>query len=706
MKFLKPLTVLTVTFCITTTSLLAQPKETPWTESGVRELAKNASESEIVMNCSMLTQEGYLYYAEILADRLLEIKPESPNYNYRKGFLILEIRRDYIKAIPYFQKAVTDTDPNFDMYSPKELSAPADAHYHMAKCYHYNLELDKAEEQYNKFIEITRKKSELIPQTQLRLIQLENARKYMASPVNCELKNLGSAVNTQFADYSSVISFDGSALYLTSRRPWENGETEKYRDPKINQYPEDVYVTYIDFDGTWTAPIKLAFCETKRNEATIAVSTDERRIYLYEDSTGLGDFYYSDFVTNKFDKIQKMNNKSVNTDYWETHIMVSHDGNIMVFASERPGGYGGRDLYIMRKNADGTWAEPTNMGPQINTKYDEDAPFISVGNNQLYFASNGEMSMGEFDILMSEIQADGTWSTPKNLGFPFNSTNDDLYYTTTVDGLRGYITSYRADGLGEKDIYEIKNEYLGVTQVCVLKGDIKTKDGSPLPENIEFMADVTCIDCEEADKHHVFFPRVRDGAFVTGLKPCKTYVLKYIDASDKKVMGEETFTTKCDVEYEEIIKDLIIDVPNREIIYPEPVVEVPEVIAVDYPNLEFMHYFGYNKNKLTIDKGDLKKFIETVEGQLSDGRVKITINIYSSASRVPTKTYETNEKLAKIRAENMKYDLINYFESKPELKGKVSVTIATSIVQGPEYNNDSGNTAKYNPYQYVGLKTE
>jgi hypothetical protein len=119
-----------------------------------------------------------------------------------------------------------------------------------------------------------------------------------------------------------------------------------------------------------------------------------------------------------------------------------------------------------------------------------------------------------------------------------------------------------------------------------------------------------------------------------------------------------------------------------------------------------MHYFAYNKNKLSVKKGDLKKFVKDVEEQLKDGRESITISVFSSASTVPTKTFGTNENLAKIRAENMKYDLVAHFEDKEEYKGKVNVVIVSSKVSGPSYDEDATNKEKYFPYQYVGLKTE
>ena len=677
------------------------------TEPEVRQMATSDDEQQLIVQSSNLMQEGFLYYSEILTDRLIELNSESPNYNYRKGFLMITIRKDYIGAIPFLEKAITDTDPNYDMYSAKEKSAAIDAHFHLANAYHLNEEIDKSIEQYNAFKSLSKSKSELLPVVEVRLGQLEEAKRQMAEPVNVYLKNMGPAVNSEFPEYSPVISFDGSALYYTSRRPWANGETDEFRDPMINQYPEDVYVSYMDFDSTWMEPVRLEFCHPRRNEATVAVSLDERKLYLYEDSTGNGDIYFTDFYQNMFQEIEELPIDKVNTKYWETHAMMAHDKSMLFFVSDRPGGLGKRDLYYMLRDEKGNWGDPINLGPEINGPEDDDAPFIAIDNRTLYFATNDSRSIGGFDIMKTELGKDGTWSKAVNLGYPFNSTNDDIFYTTTTDGRRGYMTSYRLDGHGEKDIYEIHNDYLGVKEVAILRGIVKTHDGSPLPEDFAINVKLVCLDCDENDISAQVFPRLRDGVFMTGLDPCRSYRLEYMDLNRDKMLGGDEFTTLCDTNYQEIYREIVIDFTKGELVTPpDTTIELPPVDIVEFDNLEFMHYFAYNKNKLTTKRGDLKKFVKEVEDQLDEGREKITINVYSSASHVPTQTYGTNENLAKIRAENMKYDLVAHFEDNDKYKGKVTVVIVTSEVQGPEYERDSGNQEKYFPYQYVGLKTE
>lgn len=677
------------------------------TDDEVFIMIESASETKLVTENSRMMQEDLLYHAEMVADKLLTFNPESSNYNYRKGFLVLQIRTEYEKAMPYLLKAIMKTDPNYDSYSIAEKSAPIDAYFHLATCYHLNENIEKAKEFYTKFIENSKPKSELLPIAKLRLIQCKNASEEMANPVNVRLKNVGEAVNGPFPDYTPTISLDGTSLFYTSRRPWTDGSTEIFRDLGTNLYPEDVYVSYMTPDSTWLSPVRLDFCLPKRNEATISVSTDERRIYLYEDSTGSGDIYYSDFYASKFNDIQKVTDKDINTKYWETHCMISHDQTRMFFSSDRPGGMGGRDIYMSKRKADSSWADPVNLGPKVNTAFDEDSPFISIDNKMLYFSSNGDKSIGGFDIMVCDLLSDGNWSESRNLGYPFNSTNDDIFYTTTIDGLRGFMTSFRKNGYGEKDIYEIHNDFLGVKNLAVFKGLIRTIDYSPLPEDLAVNIKLTCDDCDEIDRNRTIFPRLRDGIFMTGLKPCKTYKIAYYNATDNKTMYEETFTTDCDLSYQEIYRELILDVPNRTIIVPkDSVIAIDTVDVFAFKNLEFIHYFDYNKNKLTTANGKLKDFVKEVEAQLKAGRTSITINVFSSASHVPTKTYETNENLTKIRAENMKYDLITYFENKPEYQGKVNVVIVSAIVDGPEYVDDFRKQKKYKPYQFVGLKTE
>lgn len=525
------------------------------TDEEVWKLANTGSEQELVMMSSEMIQQNFLFQAEIIVDRLLVMQPQNANYNYRKGFIEFSARTDYMNGIEHFKIASVGATKNYDAYSHKETGAPYDAYYYLAKCYHLAGELAKANEYYNLFLANTNKGTRLLDMAKVGLAQVDVAKREIANPKSAIVKNIGNTVNGPEADYTPVVSLDGNSLYFTSRRRWEDRPEGKFQDPLLHNYPEDIYVSYIDFEGEWTAPTRLELCVDSLNEATISVSADERRIFVYEDRSGGGDIYYSDILPNdRFEDMRKMNAKELNTEYWETHCSLTPDGQNIYFASDRPGGYGGRDLYRLTRLPNGEWSKAQNMGPNINTPYDEDSPFIAVNNNTLYYSSNGPQSMGGFDVFVTFRDEDNQWSTPANLGYPINSTGDDIYYTTTVDGLRGYLSSFRQDGYGEKDIYEIQNDYLGNTPISSMSGQFLMIDGTPLPEGLDVK--LVCKNCDFEDEKNLN-PRIKsEGRYFSVLKRCKDYEIQYYQNGE--LLGKEEFVTLCNNENDEIIKNFYL----------------------------------------------------------------------------------------------------------------------------------------------------
>ena len=558
---------------------LAQPSE-----AEVLETVKSGSEQEMVTMNSLLIQENYLYLASKLSEKLFSLNPQSSNYNYRFGYTTLNSESNFERAIQFFLVAVKDTKKNYDMYSSNETSAPIDAFFHLASCYHLNQEIDNAIKYYHQFIDNSSSKSEKVEIAQLRLIQCDVAKREIANPKSAIVRNIGNVVNDITPEYAPVISLDGYSLYFTTRRQWIDGSTDDLRDPTLNQYPEDIYVSYADVDGEWTSPEKLEFCDSDLNEATIGVSSDERRIYVYQDMTGDGDIYYSDLEGNKFEDLGKLDYNDVNTKYWETHCTMTPDGQNMYFVSNRPGGFGGRDIYRIVKLPNGEWSKAMNMGPTINTPFDEDSPFIAVNNKTLYYSSNGDKSMGGFDVFVSFVDEENVWSTPANMGYPINSTGDDIFYTTTVDGLKGYLSSFRKGGHGEKDIYEILNDYLGNSPISSIVGTFIPAEGQPLPENIS--AIINCNNCN-SESQKIINPRIKNGSYFASLLRCKDYVIEFY--SEGKLLHSETFNTLCSGENEELRKDYIF--PPVYV----PGVDIAEVIKIN------PIYFDLDKSNIRPD---------------------------------------------------------------------------------------------------------
>ncbi len=638
------------------------------TENQVDAIVRTADEATLVMECSSLLQEEYYYFAEKIADKLLTIKPKSSNYNYRKGFIVMSKNQDYITALPFLENAVREISNNYDMYSHRETGSPVDAFYHLAKCYHLNENLDKAEEYYKKFLAESRKSSTLLPNAELGLVQVENARSAMANPKNVKVKNLGNNVNIEYPEYSPVISLDGTALYYTSRRPWENGDSEPYMNKDFNTYTEDIFMSEQDGSGGWSKPKRMEFCGPEINEATVAVSADERKVFAYQDITGGGDLFSSVFADNKFQTLDPLEYKGLNSEDWETHCSISPDGRNIYFVSNRLGGFGGRDIYKIAQLPDGTWTDPVNLGPTVNTAYDEESPFMTIDNKTMYYSSNGPKSIGGFDIFMT-VKDEQDWTEPINLGYPINRTGDDLYYTTTVDGYKGYLSSWRPDGFGEKDIYEIQNDFLGAKNAAVLNATIHRIDGPIHPEAFVKLKCVSCKDELEAREQKIY-PRLRDGVIISNLDACRKYEITYMENETKEIK-KESFSTACAGAYEEIKKDVYYGKYSLVGTVTDKTTGAP----IPYATVEILD----------------KKTKEVIETFKTDGdgkyRTKIIENgIYDDEDRI----------LIKMAADG-------YLAAKEELPfkyGKNPVIEVTSAIDKVEVGNDIGKILNIKPIYF------
>jgi tetratricopeptide (TPR) repeat protein len=665
-----------------------------YTEEELNDLLANASEQELLVENTSMAVEGFYYQAGKVAERLLEFDPDNANYNYRMGFALISASNRFEEAIPYLEKAKTNISKKYDMVSVKEKGAPIDVLYFLGKAYHINLSLDEAIASFNEFLQLASTKSQNYKNATLRLKQCNVAQNLLENKQPFEVINMGGVINTEDPEYSPIVSLDGSAIYFTSRRLREDGSNADIIDETVNQYLEDIYVSYKDFEGNWAEPILMEFCLPERNEATVAVSRDERSVFTYIGEGNAGNVYTSSFLGGKYGGLEKIDIPGLNTEYWEPHINVSPDGETIYLVSNRPGGLGGRDIYELIKMPDGSWSEPKNLGPNVNSEYDEDSPFIAIDNKTLYFSSNGPNSMGGFDVFMTKKDEQGVWQDPINVGYPLNTPGDDIYYTTTMDGLTGYITSFREGGFGEKDIYQVKNKHLGIDNIAGLRGEIETVSGARLPEDVGY--NIKCLDCDEPSDMKLY-PRVADGRFYTRIEPCKTYELRFHYQDGDIDIFTEVFNSSCEEEYTEVYKHYLLDLETMKFILPQEEAE-------SYSPLAFKHYFGYNKNKLDPAKGAFNAFLKAVKEQYDSGRTTVTIRISSSASKVPTKTFGNNNHLAQTRADNMRDVLNTYFSN---LGVDVEINIEEVKVDGPSYSRgEAKNIEKFAPFQFVQLNID
>ena len=646
-------------FSILALSFVFNQSIAQFTEVEVRNMATQASERDLVIQSSRFLQENFYHFADILTSRLIQLKPDNANYNYRKGFIELGMRTNHTDAITYLTKASkAKIQKNYDMYSVSEDAVPADVFFHLGRAYHLNEELDKALLNYNKFLEETDKRSELIEEVEKRIKQCEVAKTLLATPKEVVITNLGENINTEYADFSSTISIDGRALYYTSRRPWENNESDGYRDPMMNHYPEDIYQSNLNPYYEWASPFRMNMCIPEKNEATVSVSIDERRVYTYNDKSGLGDIYYSELENNSFGPIVPLNSKDVNTeDRWETHYMVSPDGMLRFFVSDKIGGYGKRDIYYSEM-INGEWTEAKNMGGNINSKWDEDSPFMGLDNNVLYFSTNSEKSMGEFDVMMVTRDENGIWGEPVNMGAPINSVGDDIFYTHTADGMKAYFSSFRKGGFGEKDIYEISLNNSPVKNIAFLNGTIVHAQGDTLPE--DSYVTIKCLNCDDQSEKQIF-PRTRDGFFGSKLMKCKEYQLSYYYNASTTNPYTETFETQCDLAYEEIKKRVLLD-EEKEVIIPffsykviASVTDRDTGEGIDSAKIEFNYTTEDNQYVATTD--GMGEVTTTLGDNKSFGDV-LSFSVTISAKGYLSKTVPMNDMLGADSILRKEYKLI------------------------------------------------
>lgn len=372
--------------------------------------------------------------------QLYQSLPENANIAYRIGLCYLNIPDKKNLALSYLETAAKNTSATYREGSVNQKSAPYDAIFHLGEAYRINYRFDEAKEAFIKFRET------LLPDDieNLRFVDhqikvCDFAKELVAKPVQFSEENLGNLFNDERSNYNPVISADGrSFAYMVGLKFYNaimfSRITGNRWGPPVNITPD------LQIDGT-------VFIS--------GLSADGKRLYLSKNDNYESNIYSSDFDGEKWSPAAMLN-RNINTRYWESHGFVTEDGNTLIFASDRPGGFGGLDLYISKK-VDGDWGPAVNLGPEINTPFNEDRPFLINGGKTLFFCSQGHYNMGGYDIFRSDFQSNGLWSTPANLGYPVNTPDDDTFFMPVENGKAGYIARFRgtSENFGKEDIYKI-----------------------------------------------------------------------------------------------------------------------------------------------------------------------------------------------------------------------------------------------------------
>ncbi len=296
------------------------------------------------------------------------------------------------------------------------------------------------------------------------------AKDYIFSP-----KNLGDSINTADLEYFPSLTIDGSKMIFTRRVDND----------------EDFYES--DFaGGKWSKAKPISGkVNTNLNEGAQNISQDGLLLVFtgcnYPEGEGSCDLYFSVKTNNGWSEPQNMG-RTINTEFWESSPSLSPDKKDMYFSSNRPGGFGGKDIWVTHRSPGGRWGEPENLGPEINTGGDEGCPFMHADNQTLYFNSTGHTGYGSTDLFLSRKINDSTWGKAENLGYPINTIDDEGSLIVASDGKTGYYASDRSeDSRGGLDIYTFQlREDIRPVKTLWVKGKVfNKKTGEGLPSAVE-----------------------------------------------------------------------------------------------------------------------------------------------------------------------------------------------------------------------------
>jgi Tol biopolymer transport system component len=391
--------------------------------------------------------------------------PDNGSVNYYLGFCYFHLRQmDNAKAS--LLKAVENKD------------ALPESRLMLGRVYQVEQDFDKAIPYLESYTATAGADAESLAEGKLVLSQCKTAKNLMAKPLPVQINNLGSDINSKYDDKNPCITADGSKLVFTTRRPeTTNSEVDIEGDGK---YFEEIFISNRDSltkNFGKAGPVSSAI-NIKAHDAVTSISADGKQIFIYyndlKNKARHGGNIFVSKVTNGKWKAPENLGKPINSSYWEGGVCVSPDGKRYFFTSERPGGYGHSDIWMVEHKGKTEWGQPVNLGPEINTANDEGGMFLAPDGKTLFFCSNSAASMGGYDIFRTVFE-NGKWSTPENLGYPINTPAHEGQITISADAKYAYFSSDRKGGLGENDIYKIT-----LSTYDILEKDGKRKNGNGL----------------------------------------------------------------------------------------------------------------------------------------------------------------------------------------------------------------------------------
>lgn len=590
-------------------------------------------------------EQGEAYYRDALPYYLKAqaFNPNNAKLNFKIGLAYLH-SFEKKKAYDYILKAFA-LDPQVD----------EKIRYYTGRVYHLNSEWDKAIQEYSIYLNSIKDKNE-IKDVNKKIEECKNGKILSQNPIRVWVDNLGPEVNTSFNEYSPVITTDESVLMFTSRRP---GGVGNKMDENKNEYFEDVWVSYKS-GKKWTTAVNLGPpVNTENHDAAVCLSPDGQKLITYQGGVNGGDLFISYLVGKVWSKPENLG-KAINSKYHESSASFSYDGKILYFVSDREGGFGGHDIYYSEINEKGKFEKAVNIGPVINTEYDEEAVYMMPDGKTMYFASKGHNSIGGYDVFKTTFE-NGQWTKPVNLGIPINTPDDDAFFALAGSGRRAYYSSASLNGYGGMDLYKItilgpekqpllntQDQLLAmaaqpITNLKVEKAVEVTKPKMTLLKGIVYDAKtnepleaiLNLIDNEKNVILASFKSNAATGKYLVTLPSGKNYGIAV--QREGYLFHSENFNLPADAEYQEVTKDI-----------PLKKIEIGNAIVLKNIFFDF--------DKATLRPESFNELDRLVQLLTENPTIKVEISAHTDSKG----SDEYNLKLSQKRAESV----VNYLIGK------------------------------------------
>ncbi len=384
----------------------------------------------IFFDADYLTETGFYEEAFNRYKNLLTLDPGNCNILFHCGASCLNIPGNEELAINYLKEAAEGVTLSYKEKSHKEPGAPVITYYMLGRAYHLNYQFPEALTEYTEYLEVGTDQDE---------IQLEYARMQIEA-----CKRAANIKRTRPAfEFQGVLEhFEDDLPSCSNPVISGNGDMLIF----LVDYPSDKKVMMSTrTDSLWTRP-RVINSEIGMVGETypVSLSFDGKDLYLAHQYYSHSDIFVSHLQGKRWTEAEALG-YNINGRTSEDHASISRDGQSLYFTTDVRGGYGSSDIYVSHLTEKGDWGEAKNLGPNINTSFEEHTPFISNNDSILFFSSQGHASIGGVDVFHSRLQPDGSWSEPENLGYPVNTTGDDLFFNPGWDELESYYAVRRED---------------------------------------------------------------------------------------------------------------------------------------------------------------------------------------------------------------------------------------------------------------------